>query len=159
MPDPTAKPLGYLLKRAQHALRTRMDEALHPLALTTPQYSVLSAVELQPGISNAALARTAFVTAQTMQGIVVNLERAGLLQRKPDPDHGRIQRGELTLQGQAVLREAHTVVAKVQGRMTAGLDRSEVEFLSALLARCADHLTRAPRDEGSEPMVDGKVGV
>ena len=78
MPPPMGKRLGYVLKRAQHALRIRMDEALLPLALTTPQYSVLSAVELAPGISNAALARAAFVTAQTMQGIVTNLERDGV---------------------------------------------------------------------------------
>ncbi len=49
MPDPMAKRLGYALKRAQHALRTRMDEALRHLDLTTPQYAALSAIELDPG--------------------------------------------------------------------------------------------------------------
>lgn len=157
MPNPMAKPLGYLLKRAQHALRTRLDEALHPLALTTPQYAVLAAVELQPGISSAALARAAFVTAQTMQGIVVNLERAGLLRRKADPDHGRIQRGELTARGRAVLRKAHAVAAKVEGKMTGDLNKREIEFLAAILTRCADHLARAPEDESPEPTVRRKA--
>jgi hypothetical protein len=87
--DPVARRLGYALERAQHALRVSTDEALRPLALTTPQYSVLCAVEAEPGLSNARLARAAFVTAQTMQAILANLERDGLLVRCPDPAHGR----------------------------------------------------------------------
>jgi DNA-binding MarR family transcriptional regulator len=67
MPDAVAKRLGYALKRAQHALRVSMDEVLRPLGLTTPQYAVLCAIEADPGISNASLARAAFVTAQTMR--------------------------------------------------------------------------------------------
>ncbi len=74
-----------------------MDEALRPIMLTTPQYAVLCAVEAEAGLSNARLARAAFVTAQTMQGVLVNLERDGLLERRPDPAHGRILRSELTV--------------------------------------------------------------
>ena len=43
MPDSVARRVGYALKRAQHALRTRMDEALRPLGLTAPQYAVTGA--------------------------------------------------------------------------------------------------------------------
>lgn len=143
MPEPMARRLGYALKRAQHALRTAMDEALRPLGLTTPQYSVLSAIELNPGISNAALARAAFVTAQTMQGIVANLERAGLLKRKEDPSHGRILKGELTRKGEKVLREAHEAVAKVEGLMLATLDPGEAARLTDRLLDFAEVLGAA----------------
>lgn len=138
---PPDQRLGYVLKRAQHALRLRMDEALAPLGLTTPQYSVLSTVGSSPGISNAALARAAFVTAQTMQGIVANLERLGLLQRKDDPDHGRIRRGELTKRGRERLASAHALVAAVESRMTSGLSDKEAILLAKLLGRCADGLS------------------
>ena len=138
MPLPMGKRLGYVLKRAQHALRLRMDEALLPLALTTPQYSVLSAVELVPGISNATLARAAFVTAQTMQGIVANLERRGLLQRTEDPAHGRIRRGELTKQGHSVLARAHQSVTAVESRMLSSLSEKESATLATLLEGCAE---------------------
>ncbi len=142
MPLPMGKRVGYVLKRAQHALRIRLDEALLPLALTTPQYSVLSAVELAPGISNATLARAAFVTAQTMQGIVANLERMGLLQRTEDPAHGRIRRGELTRQGHEVLGHAHRLVAAVESRMLSSLSEKEAAALATLLERCAENLSR-----------------
>jgi DNA-binding MarR family transcriptional regulator len=110
------------------------------LGITAPQFAVLVAVDLDPGISNAALARAAFVTPQTMQGIVANLERDGLLRRRADPTHGRILRSELTRRGRAVLERAHAIVADIEARMTRSLGRDEVDALSALLRRCVDNL-------------------
>lgn len=137
---PMADRLGYLLKRAQHALRTSMDEKLSPLGLTAPQYNVLSAVQVQPGISNAALARAAFVTAQSMQGIVANLERGGLVQREPHPVHGRIRTTALTKEGSEVLARAHEALAGVEQTMTTGMKQNEITFLRSLLRRCAENL-------------------
>ena len=131
---------GYALKRAQHALRTSMDRVLRPLDLTSPQYAVLSAIELDPGISSAALARAAFVTAQTMQGIVTNLERAGLLKRSIDPSHGRILRGELTKKGAKTLQEAHVHVKKIEALTFGSLSRAELENLTTRLIACAEAL-------------------
>lgn len=132
--------LGYLLKRAQHTLRTTMDANLSPLGLTAPQFNVLSAVDTEPGISNAELARGAFVTAQSMQGIVANLEKVGLIRRDPHPTHGRIQRSELTEKGRRTLAKAHRLLVDVEGKMIFGLRDEEVNALRALLRRCADNL-------------------
>ena len=93
---PMADRLGYVLKRAQHALRTTMDDRLSHLGLTTAQFNVLSAVQQQPCISNAALARGSFVTAQSMLGTVANLEKTELLRRTPHEIHGRIMQSALT---------------------------------------------------------------
>jgi DNA-binding MarR family transcriptional regulator len=143
MPTPVAKRLGYTLKRAQHALRTRMDEALRPLGLTAPQYAVLSAVELEPGISNARLARAAFVTPQTMQGILANLEREGLVAREPDPSHGRILLSGLTRRGQEVLASAHQVIDGVEAVMLASIDPAYASEMAKVLTRCADALMKS----------------
>ena len=140
MPDPMGRRLGYVLKRAQHALRVAMDEALRPIGITTPQYAVLSAIELEPGISNAALARASFVTAQTMQGVVANLERAGLLERTEDPRHGRILKGKLTRSGKKTLAQAHKLVADVETRMMAALTPTEAEHLVKRLIEFAEAL-------------------
>ena len=90
--------IGYELKRAQHALRLGMDGALREVGLTTPQYAALTVVEGEEGVSGALLARRCFVTPQTMNGVVVNLEKAGLLERRPHPEHGRVLRAYLTRQ-------------------------------------------------------------
>lgn len=140
MPVLVAKRLGYALKQAQHALRTSMDEVLRPLALTTPQYAVLCAVEAQPGLSNARLARAAFVTAQTMQGVLANLERDGLLERRPDPTHGRVRRSELTAHGRTLLARAHVAVRVVEDRMVASFGDEAAGRIAEALSKCADDL-------------------
>jgi DNA-binding MarR family transcriptional regulator len=140
MPGPMAKRFGYALKRAQHALRSRMDGALRPLSLTAPQYAVLSAVELDAGISNASLARAAFVTPQSMHGVLANLIRDGLLLREPDPVHGRILRSSLTTNGQHVLAEAHKRVREVEDVMIASIGTEEAMRLAAALSQCAKSL-------------------
>ncbi len=140
MPDPMAKRFGYALKRAQHALRLRVDDALRPLGLTAPQYAVLSAVELDAGISNASLARAAFVTAQSMHGVLANLIRDGLLLRERDPAHGRILRSSLTTSGRRVLIEAHARVREIENIMIAAIGAKEAKRLAAVLSNCADRL-------------------
>jgi DNA-binding MarR family transcriptional regulator len=132
--------LSYKLKQAQHILRIRMDDALKPLGLTTPQYAVLSQLELKPGISNAALARASFVTAQTMHGIVSNLEKNNLVKRKCDPQHGRILCTELTRQGLEIVRQAHTLIDEVEKTMTRSMGQKDKSLLEKLLVECIKNL-------------------
>ena len=106
--------LGYALKRAQQALRLHMDRQLKSLDLTAPQYNVLSTLEAEPGAPNARLARLAFVTPQTMQSMLVKLERAGLIERTPDEQHGRIQQTRLTPAGRDTLSQAHKAVEETE---------------------------------------------
>ena len=132
--------LGYKLKKTQHALRLHMDEALRALDLTTPQYAVLAQLELKPGASNAALARSAFITAQTMHGIVSNLEKRGLVQRKNDASHGRILCTELTDQGCKVVTQAHDMIRDVESRMLSTVSGEHKVLLEKLLLDCFNNL-------------------
>ena len=132
--------LGYKLKKTQHALRLHMDEALRALDLTTPQYALLAQLELKPGASNAALARSAFVTAQTMHGIVSNLEKRGLVQHKNDASHGRILCTELTDQGHKVVTQAHDMIGAVEARMLSTVSGEHKVLLEKLLLECFNNL-------------------
>lgn len=134
--------LGYLLKLAQHSLRLHMDDMLRGLELTTPQYAVLSQLEIKPGISNAALARASFITPQTMHGIISNLERRELLTRKQHSGHGRVISTELTKKGRSVVKQAHKAVRGAEEFMTQGLAPREQLILRDLLGSCILHLRR-----------------
>ena len=151
MPEQVAKRFGYALKRAQHVLRVRMDDALRPLGLTTPQYAVLCAIEAEAGLSNARLARAAFVTAQTMHGLLTNLERSSLLVREPDPAHGRVLRTRLTDRGQHVLAQAHGLVAVIENHMVTSLGAAASSQMTAALSKCADDLMRVIPPETNQP--------
>lgn len=132
--------LGYKLKQTQHALRLHMDQVLDSLELTTPQYAVLAQIELKPGISNAALARASFITAQTMHGIVSLLEERKLIERKKDPEHGRIICAKLTKQGVKVVQQAHKLISNIESSMTATISKRNTVLLEELLLECFNNL-------------------
>jgi len=113
-----------------------MDAALEAKGLTTPQYAVLSALELEPGISNAELARRSFVTPQTMIRIVGNLESLGLISRTAHPTHGKVLMATLTLEGARLVSSCHAEVTAVETRMLRRLGASERTTLQKLLEQC-----------------------
>lgn len=140
LPGETEAAVGYLLKRAQHALRTAMDEQLRALGVTTPQYAVMTFLAEHPGLSAAQLARRAFVTPQTMSRIVANLEEAGLVERGPDPEVGRVLPARLSDQGALVLNQCRQRVHAVEAGMVSGLGPDDEHRLTELLQRCIDGL-------------------
>ena len=142
-PPPPFRPntrFGYALKRAQQAMRARMDCGLAPLGLNAPQYAVLAALEAEPGLSNADLARGAFVTPQTMQSMLAKLTRTGLIERYPDEAHGRIQRTELTPEGHAALIQAHAVAAEAERIAREAVAPDDGDAAAAMLDRVAEAL-------------------
>jgi DNA-binding MarR family transcriptional regulator len=139
MGDPYAT-IGFALKQAQQALRTRLDSELREIGLTTPQYAVLAFLEVEAGASNAALARRAFVTPQTMQAILVALERAGLIARTPHPEHGRVQMTGLTARGRGALAAASGIVADAEERLRNASAPFDPQAVAAMLLRLAEAL-------------------
>ncbi len=139
MGDPYAT-IGFALKQAQQALRTRLDSGLREIGLTTPQYAVLAFLEVEEGASNAALARRAFVTPQTMQAILVALERAGFIARTPHPEHGRVRTTELTASGRGALAAAGGIVADAEARVRDAAAPLDPQSVTAMLLRLADAL-------------------
>ena len=129
--------IGYNLKITQHRLRQRLDAELAKIGTTAPQNAVLLAIAGNPRMSNAELARAAFVTPQTMQAILVNLERAGLITRRPHPEHGRIIMTELTEAGHTAVAAGAKAADAVERQMLSGLSTAEAQLLCELLKRCA----------------------
>ncbi len=142
MTDTTERP-GWLLKRAQDALNAAMTAALRQHGATLSEYAVLTALAEEPGLSNADLARRAFVTPQTMNQVLRELEHKGWVSRHPHPGHGRILQAELTAGGRRVLGGCHQAVSGVEERMLAGLDPAGREQLVAGLKSCIAGLSRA----------------
>ena len=95
---------GYLLKRAQATLNAAMTGVLREHGATLAQYAVVTALDEEPGLSNAGLARRAFVTPQTMNQVLRELEQKGWVARHPDPAHARILQADLTPAGRTALR-------------------------------------------------------
>jgi DNA-binding MarR family transcriptional regulator len=132
---------GYLLKRAQAALHAALAGALREHGATLAQYAVLAALDEEPGLSNAELARRAFVTPQTMNQVLRELEQRQWVIRQPHPGHGRILQAGLTRDGRSTLRACHQVADTVEEQMLAGLSPADRQLLSAALRTCIEALT------------------
>ena len=81
-PRITESPM-YLLKQVQAALHAALVPTLREHGATIAQYAVLTVLDEQPGLSNADLARWAFLTPQSMNQTLLGLERKGWVTRSP----------------------------------------------------------------------------
>ncbi|BDV31574.1 MarR family winged helix-turn-helix transcriptional regulator [Microbacterium terricola] len=132
--------IGYALKQAQSLLRLRMEEALRPYGLTVSQYSCLFRLRSEPGISAAGLARSTFVTRQSMNAMLQQLSERDLVARPEHPDSGRALPTVLTAAGDDLLTHVQQTVDDVEERMIAGLSAAERVALGRALAACASAL-------------------
>ncbi|HEY6279319.1 MAG TPA: MarR family transcriptional regulator [Streptosporangiaceae bacterium] len=132
--------VGYELKRAQAALRAAMDTALRGHGLTVAQYVCLELLDQSPGLSNAELARGAFVTRQSMNVVLRGLASSGLVTRPPQAPHGRALPARLTAAGQQRLAVARAAVIAIEQRMTGALPPQRAARLLVDLGRMAQAL-------------------
>jgi DNA-binding MarR family transcriptional regulator/predicted RNA-binding protein len=129
--------VGYALKRAQHALHSTMDGELRDAGLSVSQYACLQILASRPGISNADLARDAFVSRQAMHQLLIGLRATELVTAV---GQGRSQRFALTAEGHTRLNTASPTVAAIEQRMLATLTRDDREQLHRQLSNCATAL-------------------
>ncbi|MGV9306257.1 MarR family winged helix-turn-helix transcriptional regulator [Nonomuraea sp. NPDC003727] len=129
--------VGYLLKRAQAALRGAMDRALREHGLTVPQYATLELLALHPGMSNADLARATFVTRQSGNVVLRGLQEAGLITRPATADHGRARPAHLTEEGHAHLAAVQAAVYAIEQRMVEAIPPQRMAALLTDLDRIA----------------------
>lgn len=132
--------LLYLVKQVELAIRARMDDVLKPQGLTTSQYTAMTVLERDPGMTAAHLARNSFVTAQSMSDVVTPLVDRGLIERHRDPADRRRLVLSLTADGRALLDACRGPVTAVQTRMVDGVDANAAVQFGAVLQRCRKNL-------------------
>ena len=130
-----------LLKQVQAAAHAALAAALREHGATVAHYGVLAILDEQPGLPNADLARRTFVTPQSMNQILRELEDKVWVTRRPHPGHGRIRQAGLTRDGRTVLRACRQATGAIKEQMLAGLSAADRERLVAALRTCADALT------------------
>jgi DNA-binding MarR family transcriptional regulator len=131
----------WLLKQAFYFSLTTVNDAVKPHGVSTSHVGVLRQLAGEPGLSNAELARRLLITPQGVQLAVNELERRGLVERKQDPQHGRIRQAFLTETGRvtatAVINDAICAHDKVFGV----LNHDEQVQLRTLLGRVVEQGT------------------
>jgi DNA-binding MarR family transcriptional regulator len=138
---PVGNAVGYVLKQAAVALRNAMDQALRPLRLTVPQYACLELLGQRPGLSNAELARGAFVTRQSMNDVLRGLEDRGLVTRPAAAPRGRELPTTLTPAGRQQLQSASAAVRRIEHQMCHTLSPPQQREMLEMLGTCIQNLS------------------
>ena len=133
-PEPEAN-LGYLFRLAHQRFRATLEEALQDLGISTQEYLVLSVFESRSELSTSELARITQVTRQTMHAAVLELETAGLIERRAK--NQRVVLVRATKRGRRTLAAATDRVRAVEQAALAGLSRSQEGVVRSWLADIA----------------------
>ncbi len=132
--------ITYLVKQLELAIRADVDSMARDHGLTAPQYTALTVLQMNPGMSGAQLSRRSFVTAQAGSEMIANLERKGLIRRAPDAANRRILRISLTEAGERVVQACEGSMDSVEKRMLSGLPPGTAAELKGVLAACVRNL-------------------
>ncbi|OHV74354.1 MarR family transcriptional regulator [Pseudofrankia sp. BMG5.36] len=141
--------ITWLLKQASHYTRRAVNDAIRGYGVTSEQIGVLRRLAETPGLSGADLARRLLITPQASQLALATLERRGLIERKPDRNHGRILRAYLTEKGLSVTTDCVDEALKSEEKLLEVFDAAEQETLRELLRRLT---ARMPPD--GDPAAD-----
>ena len=128
----------WLLKQAFHFSLTTVNEAIGGHGVTTAQIGLMRQLANEPGLSGAELARRLLISPQGVQLALAALERRGLVERKQDPQHGRIMQAYLTDEGRAVTSAVLTDALAAHERVFGVLSSDEQQLLRDLLGRVVE---------------------
>lgn len=126
--------LGLLLAWHGAVTQTRMRKALGTAGLTPRHAMTLMHLESGP-VGQRALAERLEVDPSVLVGILNDLERDGLVERRRDPADRRRHNVAITAAGATVLGETNAALDAVESTLFAGLSAQEQDVLHGLLSR------------------------
>ena len=142
---PTQPMIGLLVRLIYQHYSQAMDAALREAGFDDigPSAGNVFPFVGPAGITVSELAALAHVRKQTMAQAVEQLELAGYVERRPNPDDRRSQLVLLTERGKSVPPVTHAAAARVEERWAALTSPKELEGLRKSLLRLHDKLQAA----------------
>jgi DNA-binding MarR family transcriptional regulator len=127
--------LGYNARRAALAVIGVFLERMADYDLRPVDFSVLSLVTHNPGITSRQLCAALNILAPNLVGMVNALEKRDLIVRQPHPLDGRAMGLHLTPAGVTLMRRAEKTAAQLELDSTSRLTDAERKTLLQLLKK------------------------
>ena len=112
---------SYVVARLERALRRAINDRVSVYDLTVLQYTTLSVLGRRGELSNAQLARRAYMSPQAMSEVIEALKTKGLITRNAHPNHRRVFPVALTPKGRKVLGACERLVDSMEAEILGGL--------------------------------------
>ncbi len=127
--------LGALLHRAANGLTGELAARLQPFGLALPHYLLLLKLARAGPLSQMDLGDQACINRTRMVGLLDDLERQRLAERRRDPADRRVYIIHLTEPGRTLLTQARAAQAATEARWLETLTATEQVQFRDLLAR------------------------
>jgi DNA-binding MarR family transcriptional regulator len=134
---PLEDSVGYLLRRAQIVVFQRFFERFAEEELRPAQYSVLTVIEHNPGLSQTRLADALGIKKTNLVAMIDELEERSLARRVPTENDRRSRALFLTPKGDALMSRLHRLDGVVDQQVTRSLSTGERRQLCEALRRVA----------------------
>jgi MarR family transcriptional regulator for hemolysin len=125
------------VQRVAKLLNRAFEEELATAGGSVPTWLILLSLKSGRTENQRELAASVGIQGATMTHHLDSLERAGLVARRRDPANRRVQRVELTGEGDAAFNRLRKVAMKFDQRLRTGLSEEELQQASELLERLA----------------------
>lgn len=127
--------MGYNARRAALSIIELFLERLAPYGLKPVDFSVMSTIQHNPGVTSRQLCATLNLLPPNLVGLIQSLESRGLIERKPHPHDGRAVGLHATPKGQALMVQAEQTASELEIEKTAKLSPAQRKTLLALLQK------------------------
>jgi DNA-binding MarR family transcriptional regulator len=143
--------VGFLLHDVSRLMRAWFDERAQALGLTRAQWRVLVHLGPRQGINQTSLAEILELDNVTLSRHIDRLERAGWLERRPDPEDRRAWRLYLSEASRPTLKKMETLAAETQAAALADLSSDQRALFVETLVKIKKNITpKANEDDAAE---------
>lgn len=127
-----------LLDHMARRMRVRVEAALEPLGLRPRHLVALTVLRDHAGSTQQALSGTLQIDRTNLVGLLNELERDGLIERRRSTEDRRRHIVDLTQLGSERLSEAELALAAAEAEALSGLDDDQRETLYRLLQQASN---------------------
>jgi DNA-binding MarR family transcriptional regulator len=135
---PLPELIGYVLRRAQLVVFQDFFNAFAPFDISPAQFSVLTVIERNPGLTQSQVAAALGIKRTNFVGLLDELERRALAERRQSARDKRSYALYLTAEGAALMRKLRPVLRAHESRMIARVGEDGRDRLVDLLHEIAD---------------------
>ncbi len=143
--------LGFLIGDVTRLYRREFDRRAAHLGLTRVQWRALRRIERVEGLTQVALAEDLELAPIAVGRVLDRLEKAGFIERRPDPADRRCWRLHLAPGSAMVMAGVDRIAAELREQVFRGIALEDLQaterVMSALKSRLGGS-TKTPRGEG-----------
>lgn len=134
----------YLFWQMNVRLQRDMENSLAPFNMTPGQYIALSHLRSKHKYSAAELARKTGVSAQSMNELVLAIEKKGMIVREAVDKNPRVKRISLTVQGIEALATVDAQIDRLEESLLSVITTTEVDIIRSSMIALLNRLGEGP---------------